>query len=263
MPTGPAWNSRQYLRFEAERTLPCRDLVQRIELEAPRRIVDLGCGPGTSTAVLLQRWPWADVVGVDSSPEMLEVARRSHPSVRWVEDDLRRWNPDHPLDLVFSNAVLQWVPDHPTELQRLWQWVAPGGAIAFQVPARETPAPAWLRTFTDIVQQPRWNGHSEGVAATFPVLSAEEYYDLFSPLARRVDLWDTVYGHVLPGPAAVVEWVRGTAIRPWLQELPSDEERAVFLQEYTHAIAAAYPERPDGRIVFPFRRRFVVAYRRA
>jgi len=257
----PVWDSRQYLRFEAERTLPCRDLVRRIELQAPRKIVDLGCGPGTSTGVLLQRWPQAEVLGVDSSPEMLQVARRAHPSVRWIEDDLRRWNPVSTLDLVFSNAVLQWVPDHRTELPRLWRWVAPAGALAFQVPARGTPAPPWVQTFRAVLQRPPWDAYTQGDGNPFPVLSPEDYYDLLSPVAERVDLWDTEYQHVLPGPDAVVEWVRGTSLRPWLQRLPSEAERAAFLGEFTRAIGDAYPSRPDGHVVFPFRRRFVVGYR--
>ena len=255
------WDSARYLRFEAERTLPCRDLIRRLELDAPRRVVDLGCGPGTSTAVLAARWPDARLVGVDHSREMLRRARASPLGIEWVEADLAEWTPEAPFDLVFSNAALHWLPGHRTLLPRLWNWVAPGGALAFQVPARSNPSPAWRRAVASVARRSPWSAHSWDDPAEANVLGLDAYYDLLSPSARRLDLWDTEYDHVLDGPEAVVDWIRGTALRPGLAQLPGEAERARFLGELTREIAGLYPRRPDGKVLFPFLRRFVVAYR--
>jgi len=260
--TGAAgWDSRQYLKFERERTLPSRDLVGRIDLAAPRRVVDLGCGPGNSTAVLRQRWPDADIVGVDSSAEMLDSARKSYPSIRWVQGDLKEWAPDGPCDLVFSNAALHWVPDHRGVLPRFWSWVAAGGALAFQVPARQSPPPAWLRALNAVCQRAPWRELLRDDEPPSPVLSLGEYYALLAPASRSVDLWETEYYHVFAGPEAIVEWVRGTALRSLLHRLGSDGRREEFLSEYAREVGLSYPRAPDGRVLFPFLRRFVIAYR--
>jgi trans-aconitate 2-methyltransferase len=256
------WDARQYLKFEEERTLPSRDLVRRIELAGPTTILDLGCGPGNSTAILAERWPSARIHGVDSSAEMLETARASGTRAEWLRADLATWDPPTPSDLVFSNATLHWLPDHTTLVPRLFRWVAPAGALAFQVPARPAVPAAWTRALAEVRTRTPWStlGGTEDPADA-NVLPLERYYDLLAPAARRVDLWDTEYDHVLPGPEGVVEWTRGTALRPWLGTLRSDAERAQFLDAYAAEVAREYPRRPDGRVVFPFLRRFVVAYR--
>ncbi len=259
----PSWSSGQYLKFERERTRPCADLVARIELEAPRSLVDLGCGPGTSTAVLRRRWPAATVTAIDSSAEMLRAARATDPEVRWIESDLRRWGPASAFDLVFSNAALQWVPDHPAQLARLWSWVAPGGAMAFQVPAWSDPRPPWRDAVAHLVRQPPWSGRFRSAEPESPVLPLDRYFDLFARESRAVDLWETEYVHVFPGPESIVEWSRGTALRPWLDELPDDVERAQFLTDYGREVTRTYPRRPTGEVLFPFLRRFVIAYRRS
>ncbi len=257
----PVWDSVQYLRFEAERTRPCIDLISRIELDAPTRIVDLGCGPGTSSALLARRWPEAEVVGVDSSVEMLTAARRAHPSFRWVESDLRTWTPDRPVDLVFSNAALQWVPDHPREILRLWEEVAAGGALAFQVPVRGRPVPDWARVYAEVRARPYWHTRSGLPPDRSPVLEPGQYFDLLAGTARRIDLWDTEYSHVLPGPRSIVEWGRGTALRPFLESLESEDDRARFLREYLEELERVYPCHHHDAVIFPFLRRFLVAYR--
>jgi trans-aconitate 2-methyltransferase len=254
-----AWDPKQYLKFESERTQPCRDLVARIELETPRRIVDLGCGPGNSTAVLHARWPSAALVGIDRSTEMLEVARRSPVPARWEEADAATWTSDAPVDLLFSNAALQWLPDHGRQLPRLLGQVASGGAFAVQMPAN-TDQP-----FQQVADRLRlgssWRPFVRPDAPGIGIGSASEYYDILAPHARRVELWDTRYVHVLPGPEAVVEWTIGTGMRPWLAGLPDDAHRSRFLAEYRAGIEAEYPSRADGRVLFPFDRRFFVAYR--
>lgn len=256
-----SWDSQQYLRFEEERTQPCRDLVGRISSRAPAGIVDLGCGPGNSTAVLAQRWPGSRLLGVDSSPEMLERARAGPVPAEWVLADLTEWQPRGPVDLVFSNAALQWIPGHPALIRRLWSWVAPGGAMAFQVPARGSPPPDWIRALDSLRRRPRWRGRVGGDPTESSVLPPGEYYDLLAPDARRVDVWETEYHHVLDDPEAVVEWLRGTVLRPTLARLSDEGERAQFLSALTEEVARAYRRRIDGKVLFPFLRRFVVAYR--
>ncbi len=254
-----AWDAAQYLRFERERTQPCRDLVSRIELADPRRIVDLGCGPGTSTAVLRARWPAAEVTGVDRSEEMLRVARHSDTAVTWVTGDIGGWAADRPFDLVLSNAALHWVPDHAELFPRLLAQVAPGGALATQMPANDA---APFQVAADRLRaEIEWRPFFPPGPTLPPLAGPEFYHDLLAPLARRVEQWDTRYVHVLAGPDDIVEWTLGAGLRPWLARLPDDATRERFLGEYRRAIAREYPPRADGRVLFPFLRRFLIAYR--
>ncbi|MBK9263695.1 MAG: trans-aconitate 2-methyltransferase [Polyangiaceae bacterium] len=255
----PTWNAGQYLRFDSERTRPCRDLVASIELASVKRIVDLGCGPGNSTAVLAERFPDADICGLDSSPEMIRTARQNMPTQSFEVLDIAQWEPKAPHDLVFSNAALHWVDDHERIIPRLFAAVASGGAFAAQMPCnisapaheamRRTAArPEFRYFFTADVRQ--WHVHE-----------AEFYDDVLAPLAARVDIWKTEYFHILPNAAAIVEWYKGTGLRPFLDRLPDDTLRDRFLDAYLEAITEAYPARRDGRVLLPFQRLFVVAYR--
>ena len=253
----PGWDSGQYLKFERERTLPCRDLVARIELKSPHLIVDLGCGPGNSTAVLAERWPQAKVTGVDSSAEMLKAARSSSVNAEWLLADIRDWKPARPVDLLFSNAALQWVPGQESEVPRLIGLVSPGGAFAFQIPAG---AGEWTKALREVAESREWRDRLEEKVLDLHTHELDFYYGLLAPRSISVDLWETCYIHVLPSAEAVVEWTQGTALRPVLQRL-SAEERLRFLGDYTSAIRRAYPPQRDGRVLFPFLRRFVVAYR--
>ena len=252
----PTWDDAQYLMFANERTRAARELLRRVPVAAPGRVVDLGCGPGNSTELLRERWPEARLTGVDSSPEMLERARRDLPDIEWVQADADHFVAGEPLDVLFSNALLQWVPGHETLIPGLFEQLAPGGALAFQVPhnfaepshrlMRETAAPYGERL-----------AH---VRARDPVGSPAFYYDLLAPRARSVDVWQTTYEHVMNDAASIVDWVRGTGLRPFLEAL-TEAERPGFLDAYTRAIDAAYPRRSDGRRLFSFPRLFVVAVR--
>lgn len=257
----PSWNSEQYLKFARERTQPAIDLAARITLEAPARVVDLGCGPGNSTAVLAQRWPGAAIAGIDSSAAMLAQARRDYPDWTWTEADIAKWHApaDARCDVVFSNAALQWVPDHRREFPRLLEQVAPGGALAVQVPANlDSPA---QRVMQELSTSAAWRGHFKTPPRSWFVHAPEFYYDILAPRAARVDLWTTEYHHVLNGLDGVIEWYRGTGLRPWLDALPDDATREQFLGAYRARLVPYYPERIDGRVLFPFRRLFVIAYR--
>ena len=255
----PTWDPDQYRRFERERSLPVRDLIHRIADLAPRTVIDLGCGPGTSTRWLRQQWPAAHVTGFDSSKEMLQSARASDPDVVWELGDIQGWAPVAPYDLVFSNAALHWLPDHRRLLPRLFDHVAPGGALAFQMPANASHA--HVRCIREVTGRPEWSGRLGAAAVPGEIEEPETYYRVLAPRAGAVEAWETTYLHVLDGPAELLEWVKGTALRPYLDALPDARERERFLADIGAALSAAYRPAPDGRLLFPFRRRFVVARR--
>jgi trans-aconitate 2-methyltransferase len=253
------WSARQYLKFEDERTRPPRDLLAQVPLHSPQRVFDLGCGPGNSTELLITRFPQASVIGVDSSRDMLRQARERLPNCVFVEADLATWSPPEHTDLLFANAVFQWVADHPAVLQRLIQALPERGILAVQMPdnTRE-PALALMR---ELASSGRWASWlASAAAARHDLPSPAVYYDLLRPLCRRLDIWHTVYNHLLTGPQAVVEWFHGSALRPFLSPL-DDVMRQEFVAEYTARIARAYPLRFDGRVLLPFPRLFIVAMR--
>lgn len=256
----PVWSATQYLKFGDERTRPCRDLVARVEVAEAVKLIDLGCGPGNSTAVLRERWPDADITGLDSSEEMLWKSRSDGPAARWVHGDIAQWASEEGarFDVVFSNAALQWVPDHAALFPRLLGRVSPGGALAVQLPAySQQPGQRLIR---EIAAAPKWRERFVKAPADWRVESVDFYYDLLAPRAERLELWETEYVHVVEGTQAVVEWYRGSGLRPFLNALATDEDRAEFVRDYEQALEPHYQPRPDGRILFPFRRLFVLAY---
>jgi trans-aconitate 2-methyltransferase len=255
----PSWDSAQYLRFANERTQPAIDLAARVAVDAPARIIDLGCGPGNSTAVVARRWPGATLTGLDSSAAMLAAAKKEGPQTIWIEGDIARWQPDAPFDVTFSNAALHWVPDHRREFPRLLTHVAPGGALAVQMPANLDAPPQ--RLMRELAASAAWRSHFSTPPREWHVHAPEFYYDVLAPHARRVELWYTDYHHVLDGLDGIIEWYRGTGLRPWLDALPDDTTRTSFLGAYRARLVPYFPTRADGRVLFPFRRLFVIAYR--
>lgn len=255
----PTWDADLYLRFANERTQPAIDLLARIGLAEPRRVIDLGCGPGNSTALLRGRWPAAEITGLDSSPQMIAAAAKDHPDGHWVLGDIATWTADPPYDLVFSNATLQWLPDHGTLYPRLLAQVAPGGAFAAQIPVFY--AMPVQRALLDVAADPAWRDRLEPATRALVAETPGFYYDALRPVAGRLDLWETEYNHVLASADAIVEWISGTRLRPYLEALADDAERGDFLARLRAGVAALYPPQRDGRVLFPFRRLFVVAYR--
>jgi trans-aconitate 2-methyltransferase len=253
------WSAGQYLEFEDERTRPPRDLLAQVPLAAARRLIDLGCGPGNSTELLVRRYPQAEVVGVDSSPAMLARARERLPEVTFVEGDLARWSPPERTDLLFANAAFQWVPDHPAVLRRLLESLPTGGVLAVQMPDN-TGEPA-LALMREVARRGPWAGDlARADPARDQLPRPDAYYDLLRPLSSHLDIWHTVYNHVMPGPEAIVEWFKGSALRPFLAALEGGAREA-FLADYTAEIAAAYPRRGDGAVLLRFPRLFIVAVR--
>lgn len=251
------WNAKLYLRFEDERTRPARDLLAQIPVASPRRVVDIGCGPGNSTELLAERWPDAKVTGLDSSPDMLRQARERLPGLDFFEADVGSWVPEPDTDVLYGNAVFQWLPNHPAVLARLLATLPEGGALAVQMPDNvEEPSHRLMR---ETAATGPWAGKLD--AASRDVLpSPSAYYDLLKPHARRVDIWHTHYQHALDGPAAIVDWFKGSALRPYVSLL-STEERTAFLADYTARIAEAYPAQFDGKVLLRFPRLFIVAVR--
>jgi len=253
------WNAEHYLKFGDERTRAAVDLVARIKLDSPRRIVDLGCGPGNSTELLWHRWPEAEVVGMDSSPKMIAAAKEKFPEREWQQGDLASWSPDEPVDLVFSNAAIQWVPDHGRLMQRLIEGTAEGGALAFQVPSGNF---AEVRKLIHVIsREERWNDRMEGARAELTMESPEFYYDALAAESVSLDIWESEYHHVMESTDAIVDWISSTGLRPFLAALDEDTEKDEFLAELKRRVAEAYEVRKDGRVLFPFRRTFAIAYR--
>ncbi|MFW6772679.1 methyltransferase domain-containing protein [Nocardioides sp. CPCC 205120] len=256
------WDPTSYLQYADERGRPFVELLARVRAEAPDRVVDLGCGPGNLTALLARRWPRAEVVGVDSSPEMIDRARAElvTAGLRFTVGDVRTWRPERPVDVLVSNATLQWVPGHLDLLPELLARVAPGGTLAFGVPGNFAEPSHVLRA--ELAGRAPYREHTRGVDVP-AAHDAATYLEVLAAAGAQVDAWETTYLHVLRGEDPVFAWVRSTGARPTLEALPVDL-RERFAEEFRAALRAAYPTTEVGgepAVVLPFRRVFVVATR--
>ena len=264
MHSAAVWDPTAYLRFAGERARPFAELLSRVHADTPRVVVDLGCGDGSATATLAQRWPGARVTGVDSSPSMLAAAAAHAVAGRlqFVAGDLRDWRPAEPVDVLVSNAALHWAPGHGAVVARWAGELAAGGWLALQVPGNQAaPTHALL---ADLVSHPRWAARlapgDDSVLRPAAVLEPTGYLDVLTAAGLSGDVWETTYLHVLSGDDPVLGWVSGTVLRPVLARL-SPADGAELTAEYGAALRAAYPPRPDGRTVLPFRRVFAVGHR--
>src|SRR5271170_4055933 len=255
-----SWSARQYLAFEDERTRPVRDLLSALPDIQARSVIDLGCGPGNSTELLAARFPDAAVGGIDSSADMIAAAQRRLPRVRFAIAEIESWGDPGPFDVILANAVLQWVPDHSALLPTLVAKLAQGGGLAIQMPDNlDGPAHRLMR---DIAADGPWaQALAAASTARTPIGDAQWYYTLLRRLCAKVEVWRTTYYHPLAGGApAIVEWFKGSGLRPFLEPLDAPA-RAAYLEHYTAAIARAYPAAADGSVLLPFPRLFVVAVR--
>jgi trans-aconitate 2-methyltransferase len=250
------WDPAQYLKFAGPRLRPALDLLQRIDLEAPTAVYDLGAGAGNVTRLVAARWPQARVVGVDGSAEMLAKAAAENPKIAWQQADLATWRPHQPADLIYSNAALHWLDGHDRLFPALFAGLAPNGVLAVQIP-RNFGAPSHT-SITETARSGPWRSRLEPLLRPAPVAEPEFYYDLLAPIAASLDIWETEYLQVLEGENPVKEWTKGTWLNPVLAAL-EEPERSHFEAAYGERVAAAYPPRGDGKTLFPFRRMFLIA----
>ncbi len=252
------WNANQYMKFDRERTQPSVDLLNRIPLDTPKQIIDIGCGPGNSTAVLRSRYQNAKILGVDSSASMIERAKKDYPELSFALCDVPAGlrDLDQKFDLVFSNACLQWIPDHVTLIPKLMELLNPGGILAVQVPMNaEEPA---YRVITDIISSPGWQKYFASLPPDSYILSPSEYCSLLSDCSGEYSLWQTRYFYSFSSQEQILEWVRGTRLRPYLAVL-SESERRQFEAEILKGIVDSYPAEPNGSVLFRFLRLFFIA----
>lgn len=253
-----SWDPAQYAKFTDHRIRPALDLLARVPLDAPSSVVDLGCGPGNVTVRLAERWPKSNITGVDGSSDMLRVAREKYPQLRWQQRDLATWSADQPVEVLYSNATLHWLGDHAALIPHLFAQVAGNGFMAIQMP-RNFGAPSH-RIAHELANSPRWRDRLQYLVRSTPVAEPGFYYDLLAPLTRHLEIWETEYIQALTGERPVLEWIKGTWLRPFLDVLDQSDQSS-FESEYAMRVAEAYPRRADGVTIFPFRRLFLVAMR--
>lgn len=253
------WSATQYLKFEDERTRAARDLLAQIPSEHPRTVVDIGCGPGNSTELLVRRWPQAAVTGIDTSADMLRQARERLRAQTFIEANVAHWMPPPDTDVLFANAIFQWVPDHLKQLARLVGALPPGGVLAVQMPDNlDEPSHILMREVA--FQEPFRTPLADAARMRDALPRPRDYYDALQPLCSRLEIWHTIYNHVLDDASAIVEWVKGTGLRPFLDPLEVPE-RKLFVAEYAARVAAAYLPQRDGKVLLRFPRIFIVAVR--
>jgi trans-aconitate 2-methyltransferase len=249
-----SWEPERYLKYDNLRLRPALDLLARVTHDSPQRVVDLGCGPGTVTTLLAGRWPAAEITGVDSSAEMLARAAAAYPDLKWVAADIAHWQAEEPVGVIFSNAALHWLDDHEALFPRLAANLATGGVLAVQMPANfDAPSHRIIRA---LANRAGWAQCLAG-ARMGSVMAVERYWSVLASLFDKVDLWETVYWQRLQGENAVLEWLRGTTLVPYLARL-DEGQRTDFLAELGAELLRAYPLREGGEVLFPFKRLFMI-----
>jgi trans-aconitate 2-methyltransferase len=257
------WNPALYSRYEDERTRPAQELLARVPLAQAVGVFDLGCGPGNSTELLVRRFPDAVVTGTDNSEAMLASARKRLPAARFELSDIANWQPasgDAAPQLIYANAALQWVPDHARLIPQLFAALSPGGVLAIQMPDNRDEATH--RLMRELASEAPWTeAIGDYSRLRTELFSVDRYYDLLAAEAAHVDVWRTAYQHPMASAAAIVEWVRATGLKPFVDRLAPDLQ-ASYLAEYERRVAKAYPARTDGKLLLAFPRMFIVAQRK-
>lgn len=256
------WKPELYLSFEKERTQPSIDLLARIQTEKPKRILDIGCGPGNSTMVLYSRWPDAEIIGVDSSAAMIERAQTNSSSIQWICGDATTGLAElGQFDVVFSNAAIQWMPNHQNLLPTLFELVKTNGVFAVQVPCTNN-MPTYIE-LKKLAVSPKWKRYFTQIFPTHTIHEAEDYYEILRKLQCEFSLWSTDYYHVMKNHNAIVEWYKSTALRPYIECFADENKKQAFLKDYETAIKNAYPMQKDNKVLFPFTRLFFTVRKNA
>ena len=250
------WQPNQYLKFANERTQPSIDLVSHINLSNPRKIIDIGCGPGNSTQVLVNKWPNAQVLGIDNSPAMIEKAKSDYPNQQWKIMDANNLDLNEKYDLVFSNATIQWLPNHDELIKILASLTKDKGALAIQLPFYLNMPIS--KEVAKVAAKEKWLAKTNGCFDNFYVYQVGYYYDVLYPLFDRVELWETSYFHVMDSHMALMEMIRTTGMKPYLDRLNSDIEKVEFENEILDRLKTVYPKQKNGKVLFPFERIFFI-----
>ena len=251
------WDPDQYLQFKRERTQPSIELVARIQMDDPRTIIDIGCGPGNSTQILLRRWPHADILGLDKSEKMIQKARQDYPHQKWIVGDASTLETRQTYDIVFSNAAIHWIPEHDVLLRRLFQIVNKNGILAVQVPAnQESPL---FKSILRVSRSAKWSAFTKGREESITYHDAGYYYGQLALYTKEIVIWETIYYHIMQSHEELIDWYKGTAMKPFLDSLPNDESRDEFKREVLIECQKDYPLQRDRRILYPFKRIFFTA----
>lgn len=251
------WSSTQYLMFESERTQPAIDLANRVFINDPKKILDIGCGPGNSTQVLAKKFPNSYILGIDNSPNMIETAKKDHPNLDFLTCDVDSNFSmlDNDFDMVFSNACIQWLPNHNQLLRNLTGLLKPGGILAVQIPMNyQEPIHQIIK---EVSTSEKWKSEF-AVQRSYYNLTQGEYFDLLSEISTEFSMWETIYCHNLKSHQDIIEWYRGTGLRPYLDVL-SEEKKIAFEKDIRNKVMEAYPSQKNGNIIFRFPRFFFVA----
>lgn len=252
----PNWNPEQYEKFIMDRTQPAIDLAHRLDLENPLTVLDVGCGPGNSTRILKNRFPDAEVIGMDNSDEMLKKAAALNPDIKFIKFDISNDLSEFAgkFDIVFSNACIQWLPNHKKLISNLMALLKPNGILAVQIPMqREHPIHTIISEITD---SPKWSGKLTKRESNN--LTTTEYYDILSDISSSFDIWETTYCHHMPDHDSIIEWYKGTKLRPYLEQL-SDTDAKEFIGDIYNELTVKYKLQKNGEIMFKFPRLFFIA----
>jgi trans-aconitate 2-methyltransferase len=253
------WNPDLYMQFSSERTQPSIDLIGRIHHSEPKSIIDIGCGPGNSTQVLVNRWPKSQITGLDSSTAMIKKAKQDYPNQEWIVADALTYKPQIKYDIVFSNAVIQWIPNHEKLLTRFHGILTDNGIMALQIPL------FWDMPLGEIInytaKDVRWKTKTESVSSLFTIHDYSFYYDQLSELFNSIEMWETHYIHIMNSHIAILEMIRSTGLKPYLERLDDDSEKHEFEEDVLKQIKIAYPTQKNGKVLLPFKRLFTIGYK--
>lgn len=251
------WNPELYLKYHNERTQPSIDLISRINFPNPRNIIDIGCGPGNSTQILVDRWPKSKIIGIDNSPAMIQKAKSDFPKQKWKIMDANNIDTEEQFDIVFSNATIQWLPNHESLLKNLKKLVSEQGILAVQIPLFwDMPIG---KSISQISQNDNWKTLTSEVSKLFTIHNSSFYYDQLSKLFGSVEIWETDYIHILDSQLSILEMIKSTGLKPFLEKLESDSDKNRFEKEVFSEIIVEYPTQKNGKVLFPFKRLFFKA----
>ena len=251
------WNSTQYMKFQKERTQPAMDLAARIDFDVPKQILDIGCGPGNSSAVVKSRFPKSEVLGVDYSDDMLERAGKDYPDISFRQLDISKddWELEQKYDIVFSSACFQWVPNHKIILTKCMDILKPGGKLAVHIPINfKEPI---HKIIYEVASRNRWSKMFPN-PREFYALEIEEYYDILAEISADFDIWTTTYYHRMRSHNEIIEWYKGTGLTPYLSIL-NDKEKNEFIEEILYEVKRNYQCRKNGEVILRFPRLFFIA----